>query len=132
MKQKRWLMLGAVILFFLVTVIGDGFGSSNRDPLYMATRNQFEVPSCSKHHESAELGCDDCHPTDTPKPLGTESCVSCHGSFKEIAQATDQLDPNPHNSPHYGEELDCSLCHHEHSESENFCAQCHDWELEVP
>ncbi|MBW2098891.1 MAG: cytochrome c3 family protein [Deltaproteobacteria bacterium] len=35
------------------------------------------------------------------------------------------MDPNPHNSPHYGADLDCNFCHHQHSKSENFCAQCH-------
>jgi len=89
-------------------------------------------PFLSKHKKYTELNCNDCHLTQTPKRLTTKQCLSCHGSFEEVAEATKHLDPDPHNSPHYGSELDCDLCHHEHSVSENFCAQCHEWELIVP
>lgn len=89
-------------------------------------------PPSSKHGKYAELGCIDCHLTATPKPLKTKLCLSCHGSLEEVAETTKNLDPDPHNSPHYGSELDCDLCHHEHSVSENFCAQCHEWKLVVP
>ncbi len=89
-------------------------------------------PFLSKHKKYAELTCNDCHLTLTPERLTTEQCLSCHGSLEEVAEATKDLDPDPHNSPHYGSELDCDLCHHEHSVSENFCAQCHEWELIVP
>jgi hypothetical protein len=86
----------------------------------------------SKHKKYAELTCNDCHLKTKPEPLTTEQCLSCHGSLEKVAEATKDLDPDPHNSPHYGPELDCDLCHHEHSVSENFCAQCHEWELTVP
>ena len=89
-------------------------------------------PPLNKHRKYAELTCIDCHLTATPKRLTTEQCLSCHGSLEEVAEATKNLDPDPHNSPHYGPELDCDLCHHEHSVSENFCAQCHEWELILP
>jgi hypothetical protein len=29
-------------------------------------------------------------------------------------------------------DLDCGLCHHQHSKSENFCSQCHGWKYLVP
>lgn len=89
-------------------------------------------PPLSKHIKYAELTCTDCHLTTTPKRLTTEQCLSCHGSFEEVAEATKNLDPDPHNSPHYGPELDCDLCHQEHSVSDNFCAQCHEWKLVIP
>jgi hypothetical protein len=93
---------------------------------------QTAKPSLNKHKKCAELTCNDCHLTTAPEPLTTEQCLSCHGSLKEVAEATKNLDPDPHKSPHYGPGLDCDLCHHEHSTSENFCAQCHEWELIVP
>ncbi len=31
----------------------------------------------------------------------------------------------PHTSPHYGTELDCTLCHKQHAKNENYCNQCH-------
>ena len=86
----------------------------------------------SKHKKYAELTCDDCHMTTTLTGITTDQCLSCHGSFEEVAAVTKNMDPDPHDSPHYGKELDCDLCHHEHSVSENFCAQCHEWELILP
>lgn len=87
----------------------------------------------SHAHQLSGVDCDDCHEEpNSAKPLTTKQCLSCHGSFDEVAGATHNLDPNPHDSPHYGKELDCDLCHHHHSKSENFCAQCHEWELCVP
>ena len=94
--------------------------------------SEMGMPPLTKHKEYGELTCIDCHLTNTPKRLTTKECLSCHGSFEEVSEATKNLDPNPHNSLHYGPELDCDLCHHEHSESENFCAQCHEWKLAVP
>jgi len=87
----------------------------------------------SHHHQLNGVGCADCH--DEPaaaKPVGTEKCLSCHGSAAQVAEATAKLEYNPHDSPHYGPDLDCELCHHQHARSENFCAQCHDWKLIVP
>lgn len=87
----------------------------------------------SHTHQLSGVDCDDCHETAKPaKPLKTAECLFCHGSYNEVVEGTAKLDPNPHNSPHYGKELDCDLCHHQHSKSENFCAQCHEWELIVP
>jgi len=87
----------------------------------------------SHGHQLNGVGCADCHADPTAaKPVGTEKCLSCHGSAAQMAKATAKLDPNPHDSPHYGPDLDCELCHHQHARSENFCAQCHDWKLIVP
>jgi hypothetical protein len=69
---------------------------------------------------------------DATKVVSSKDCLSCHESIEALAAATAKLKPNPHDSPHYGKELDCELCHHEHSLSENFCAQCHDSSLTVP
>lgn len=85
-------------------------------------------------HLLGGVGCRDCH-----RPEGedfevvmTGQCLECHGSFDEVASMTAHMDPDPHNSPHYGKEMDCDLCHHQHKSSENFCSQCHGWELKVP
>ncbi|WP_081454058.1 cytochrome c3 family protein [Sutterella wadsworthensis] len=34
--------------------------------------------------------------------------------------------------PHYGIQLDCVNCHHGHEESEDYCAQCHNFGFNVP
>jgi hypothetical protein len=39
---------------------------------------------------------------------------------------------NPHTSPHYGTDLDCNLCHHQHAASEDYCAYCHDYDFKTP
>jgi len=96
------------------------------------TNLRSKIP-LSHTHQLNGVNCVDCHEEpNSAKPLTTKQCLCCHGSFDEVAGATHNLDPNPHDSPHYGKELDCDLCHHQHSKSENFCAQCHEWKLIVP
>lgn len=86
------------------------------------------------HHELAGIGCTECHgKTDKPEPLAMEKCIACHGSTEKLAEKTKDIKPhNPHDSPHYGTDLDCTLCHHQHKKSENYCAQCHDFNFVVP
>jgi hypothetical protein len=78
-------------------------------------------------------GCGGCH-KDPAKPgqLSTGDCLVCHKSFEVVAGRTATRRPDPHNSPHYGNSVDCDVCHRIHKPSENFCAQCHDWKLTVP
>ncbi|MBU2646291.1 cytochrome c3 family protein [bacterium] len=85
------------------------------------------------HHLKNGIACLDCHDSEgDPQALTTEKCLSCHGSFDDVAAKTAGMDPDPHNSPHYGKEQDCELCHRQHKESENFCSECHEWKLNVP
>ena len=97
-----------------------------------ATSLRTKIP-LSHIHQLSGVACCDCY--EKPKSaesLTTEKCLSCHGSYNEVAEGTAKLDPNPHNSPHYGKELDCDLCHNQHSKSEDFCSQCHMWGFAVP
>jgi hypothetical protein len=97
-------------------------------------------------HAEAEVTCLDCHDPTLQQQLQEgiqvatqdfqaafaerefpkESCLSCHehGSYEEIAQRTEELERNPHNS-HYGQ-MECSTCHKVHEASEEVCAYCHD------
>jgi cytochrome c nitrite reductase small subunit len=65
-----------------------------------------------------------------------EDCLGCHehGSYEQIIEMTADLEDtggaNPHDS-HYGE-MECRLCHKMHKESEDYCAQCHDYDWDVP
>jgi hypothetical protein len=88
----------------------------------------------SHHHQLAGLNCVKCHgKTKTPEALTMEQCVACHGSTAKLAEKTKDVKPtNPHTSPHYGTELDCNLCHHQHAKSENYCAQCHKFDFKIP
>jgi hypothetical protein len=82
-----------------------------------------------KHLESG-LTCIDCHQSDTPTDKAPVSaCNSCHGTYTEIAELTQGIDPNPHDS-HQGE-IDCDKCHRSHQPSVNYCSECHEYEFNV-
>jgi hypothetical protein len=92
-----------------------------------------KMPLGHLHHLQG-VSCQDCHGDSGEYDyLETADCLACHESAEAVAKLTEgHAEENPHNSPHYGMDLDCELCHHAHEESENYCAQCHDWALVVP
>jgi hypothetical protein len=91
-----------------------------------------KVPA-SHLHQLSGVNCVKCHgKTKKPKEVEMKGCVACHKT-DTVAQATAKVKPqNPHESPHYGTSLDCNLCHHQHSKSENYCSQCHKFDFVVP
>lgn len=55
-----------------------------------------------------------------------ELCLKCHEQdFDKVKLATNFEQSNPHDS-HLGQ-IDCTLCHKAHRQSEVYCAQCHDF-----
>lgn len=91
-----------------------------------------KMPSSHAHMLSG-VSCRACHGDTQPftaVEMGT--CVSCH-DIDALVKSTDKGENgvNPHTS-HYGPELDCNLCHHQHAASEFFCAQCHDFPNVTP
>jgi Cytochrome c3 len=92
-----------------------------------------KVP-CSHFHTLRGIQCVQCHgQVKKPEPVEMAQCVSCHGATAKLAEKTAKVKPqNPHESPHYGTEADCNLCHHQHAKSENFCSQCHKFDFVVP
>jgi hypothetical protein len=88
----------------------------------------------SHSHQLAGVNCEKCHgKTGKPEALTMEQCVACHGSTEKLAEKTKDVKPtNPHTSPHYGTNLDCNLCHHQHAKSENYCSSCHKFDFKVP
>jgi hypothetical protein len=89
--------------------------------------------SLSHLHQLRGMPCTTCHvdPKDA-EPAKAAVCLGCH-SGEAIFAATAQVKPtNPHNSPHYGKEADCNLCHHQHEKSENYCSSCHKFDFKVP
>lgn len=88
----------------------------------------------SHFHLLANITCEQCHgKVDKPKVPSIEQCIACHGSMTKLAEKTKSVKPrNPHTSPHYGTELDCNFCHHQHTRSENYCLQCHTYGFRTP
>lgn len=89
-------------------------------------------PWLADRHVSRGTGCAACHQENPPsKPVLSEQCMKCHGSYEEIAARTDDGDINPHQS-HLGEP-DCTNCHKGHAAPSLMCEQCHQFnELKVP
>jgi hypothetical protein len=85
-------------------------------------------------HALKGVKCEQCHgKVKKPEQVEMSKCVACHGDTDKLAAKTAKVKPhNPHESPHYGTSADCNLCHHQHTKSENFCAQCHKFDYIVP
>lgn len=85
-------------------------------------------------HQLAGTTCIKCHgKTKAREMVEMVKCVDCHGSSDKLAERTANVKPaNPHTSPHYGTGLDCNVCHHQHTKSENYCSQCHKFDFMVP
>jgi len=92
-----------------------------------------KIPGSHRHSLSG-ITCQACHgKVKEEAAVKMDKCVSCHGSTAKLAEKTASIKPtNPHTSPHYGTELDCNLCHHQHTKSENYCLQCHSFPFRVP
>lgn len=92
-----------------------------------------KVPG-SHLHALRGIKCEQCHgKVKKPEPVEMAKCVACHGATAKLAEKTANVKPhNPHQSPHYGTDADCNLCHHQHAKSENLCAQCHKFDFVVP
>jgi fumarate reductase flavoprotein subunit len=83
-------------------------------------------------HVGKGLSCNGCHQENPPAtPVKTSQCLSCHGTYEQLADKTDGKGAvNPHGS-HQGD-LSCDSCHNVHKPSVNYCSQCHQFELRVP
>ncbi len=89
----------------------------------------------NKVHLDNDISCADCHGTATPeKRASAKACLNCHeqipGSIKTYTDAGNERSVNVHDS-HDGQ-LRCTLCHHIHKPSTLYCADCHQFEVQVP
>lgn len=77
--------------------------------------------------------CKGCHAdVKRPKEVAAATCMQCHPP-EALKASTGEVKPtNPHGSPHFGAASECNVCHHSHAKSENYCAQCHNFEFKVP
>lgn len=111
----------------------------------------FESEYMDNAHNQANVGCKECHHAtikemarelfayiggDYQDPMretemANEDCLTCHRSYESVREQTDHLVPNPHDSPH-DPNLACTTCHNAHRPSELLCAQCHQFDIEMP
>lgn len=88
-------------------------------------------PFLGDKHKVAGSGCGNCHKENPPKELvPTEVCANCHGDHAKLANRTQKVIPNPHES--HLENVKCEFCHHAHKPSENYCSTCHEFNFKVP
>ncbi|BCV51348.1 cytochrome c3 family protein [Shewanella algae] len=72
-----------------------------------------------------EKDCKTCH-LGAPKGPATETaCLECHGDYQQIAEQTRDSKPNPHDAPHWGADVPCTVCHSEHKPAKVLCNDCH-------
>jgi len=81
-------------------------------------------------HTLAGNDCETCHMENPAEAPTMEDCFACHEDYAESENYLNPTLPKVHDS-HMGD-LACDLCHKIHGKSENFCAQCHDWNYIVP
>lgn len=80
------------------------------------------------------VSCAECHGKGgKAQPATADACLACHGPPAELVQKTAAVKPeNPHDSPHWGPQMECSVCHRQHEQTVNWCAHCHTFDFKVP
>jgi fumarate reductase flavoprotein subunit len=86
-----------------------------------------DKPFLADRHGTLGLECSACHGEGEKKAVKSEKCLECHTSFEEVAKATKDLNPNPHQN-HVVEsgDAECTSCHHGHKANEIYCRTCHE------
>jgi hypothetical protein len=85
-------------------------------------------------HKAAGTSCADCHgKTKKPALVEADKCLTCHGPADALVKKTAVVKPeNPHASPHWGTQIECSVCHRQHEKTVDWCAHCHNYGFKVP
>jgi uncharacterized CHY-type Zn-finger protein len=105
-------------------------------PLFYSFYSSFSfleaAPSfLADKHNAAGIVCGGCHKENPPKEwVPTAVCIKCHGDQAKVAERTQKVIPNPHES-HLGN-VKCELCHHAHKPSQDHCSNCHEFDYKVP
>lgn len=81
------------------------------------------------HHLKAfgkDAACETCHGVKTPTARpDAKACIKCHGEMSQIPTKPNPYGKFPHASAHYGDTLECTVCHAEHKASRALCNDCH-------
>ncbi len=92
-----------------------------------------DKPFLADRHVAKGVPCTACHGKNMKEPEEPtiETCQSCH-NIKQLVEKTKNVKPtNPHVSPHYQDQLECTNCHQGHDAPVNFCSQCHSFDFKV-
>lgn len=128
MKKKSHFNYQALIVVgFLLVLVLAGVSIRAEDEII------YNEKSIRTYHSQNGVSCILCHKVENPVwPATSESCSWCHGSPEFMAEMTKDLQPNPHNSNHFGTDLACVKCHKSHTKSINHCSSCHVSDFVVP
>lgn len=117
-----------MIKYFRILVICVSLFNSFYSPLSFAGAGPSFL---GDKHKVAGITCDGCHKESPPKERApTQVCAKCHGDQPKVAERTQKVIPNPHES--HLENVKCEFCHHAHKPSENYCGNCHEFGYKVP
>ena len=85
-------------------------------------------------HKAKGVTCLDCHGAAKKKTfVAAERCLGCHGPAADLVKKTANVKPeNPHDSPHWGPQMECNVCHRQHEKTVNWCNHCHAYGFKVP
>ena len=109
-------------------------------PSLAATQAAEPVDLATFHEEAGKLDCKDCHGAVKPRSVTPEQalrtandqCMSCHGSFANVAAKLRPRLGNPHINPHDSHvvSIECVTCHAAHDKpSQSYCLGCHAFEM---
>lgn len=101
--------------------------------IFSLTHGAVAADFLADRHAKVGVTCESCHGPDQKNlEMPTlDTCTGCH-NLAALTEKTAKLKPtNPHISPHYQDQLDCTNCHMGHAEGVNFCNQCHQFDFKV-
>jgi hypothetical protein len=117
---------------FGIIGLSNSWGAPKEDD-FAAMKESLTSWAQSNHtdhqHTTAMIDCGGCHGKETPlvdTTVANSRCLSCHGPLEKLAAKTapkDLPERNPHKS-HLGD-VACTVCHHAHTNSTNYCLTCH-------
>lgn len=100
---------------------------------FLSASQTFAADFGADRHVKKGVACANCHgPSQEIAYPGIDQCTKCHATEALVKKTAKTLPKNPHISPHYGKTLDCTLCHVQHAQTEDYCAQCHKFNFKVP
>jgi hypothetical protein len=113
-------LVGTVLLLGLLPLAA---GAAGPVPGMSADRHKAKGTSCAGCHGKAKK----------PTMVEAGTCLTCHGPAAALVEKTAAVKPeNPHASPHWGTQIECSVCHRQHEKTVDWCAHCHNYGFKVP